>query len=41
MIDIDLRGLVPLFIGMTVLSVLGLWKLVQVVAWLCEHIRFV
>jgi hypothetical protein len=42
MIDrIDLRGLVPLFIGMTVLAVFGLWKLVEIVAWIVTHVRFV
>jgi len=40
MIDIDLRGLVPLFIGMIVLSVFGLWKLVEIVVWIVTHVRF-
>jgi hypothetical protein len=41
MFDINLRGLVPLFIGMTVLSVLGVWKLLEVVLWMFMHVRFV
>lgn len=41
MIEMNLRGLVPVFVGMTVLSVLGIWKLVEVIAWLFSHIRFV
>lgn len=40
MIEMNLRGLVPVFVGMTVLSVLGLWKLIEVVAWFFAHIRF-
>ena len=41
MIDIDLRGLVPLFAGMTTLSVLGIWKLIEIVWWLFSHVQIV
>ncbi len=41
MFDINLRGLVPLFFSMVVLSVLGLWKIVEIFAWIVAHVRFV
>jgi hypothetical protein len=41
MFDINLRGLVPLFVSLVVLSVFGIWKLIEIVCWLFWHIQFV
>lgn len=37
----DLRGLVPLFFIMTVFSIMGIWKTIEVIIWLINHVRFI
>lgn len=41
MIEFNLKGLVPLLIIMLILSVIGIWKLIEVIVWLINHIRIV
>lgn len=39
--NFDLRGLIPLLLIMLTLSVIGIWKLVEVIIWLINHVRIV
>lgn len=41
MIELNLKGLVPLLLIMLTLSVIGIWKLVEVIIWLFNHVRIV
>lgn len=39
--NFDLRGLIPVLLIMTVLSVVGIYKLIEVIIWLFNHVRIV
>lgn len=39
--DLNLRGLIPLLLIMATLSVLGIYKLVEIIIWLFNHVRIV
>lgn len=41
MIEFNLKGLVPLLLIMATLSVMGIWKLVEIIIWLFNHVRVV
>lgn len=41
MFDFDLRGLIPALLIMTVFSIMGIWKLIEIIIWLINHIRIV
>lgn len=39
--NFDLRGLIPVLLIMTVLSLVGIYKLIEVIIWLFNHVRIV
>lgn len=41
MIEFNLKGLVPLVLIMATLSVIGIWKLIEVIIWLFNHVKIV
>jgi hypothetical protein len=41
MIDINLKGLIPLLVIMFALSIVGIWKIIEIVSWLCVHVKIV
>lgn len=40
-LNFDLRGLIPVLLIMTVLSLVGIYKLIEVIIWLFNHVRVV
>jgi hypothetical protein len=39
--NFDLKGLIPALLVMTVFSIIGIWKLIEVIIWLINHVRVI
>ncbi len=35
----DLDGLVPVLTGLTILSLFGVWKIIELILWIPYHVR--
>jgi hypothetical protein len=39
--NFDLKGLIPALLVITVFSIIGIWKLIEVIIWLINHVRVI
>lgn len=39
--NFDLRGLVPTLSIIAIFSIMGIWKMVEIIVWLINHIKII